>query len=79
LSTAPVPGVDDERARETAIRVERGFPQWMIMWGVYSQEFWAFARFDGPQAVIVHTADPDELARRMLGAEARAAGWHTPD
>jgi hypothetical protein len=78
VNAAPVPGEDDESARDTAARVERGFPRWMIMWGVYSQEFWAFARFDVPQGVIVHAADPGELARQMRGVEARAAGWNTP-
>jgi hypothetical protein len=50
----------------------------MVMWGVYSMEYWAFARFEAPQGVIVHAADPDELARQMRNIEVRTAGWNAP-
>jgi hypothetical protein len=78
MDTESGPGENDEQSRQIAAQVERDFPRWMVMWGVYSREFWAFARFEVPQGVIVHAPGPDELARQMRDIEARAAGWHIP-
>jgi hypothetical protein len=74
LNTIPSPDGSDETARQTAIQIEQDFPRWMVMWGVHSQEYWAFARFEVPQGVILHAADPNELARQMRDIELRAAG-----
>jgi hypothetical protein len=72
------PADNSAQAREIAAQIERDFPQWLVMWGAYSREFWAFARFELPQGVIVHAADPDQLVMYMRDSEVRAAGWNTP-
>ncbi len=48
------------------------------IWGVYSREYWAFACFDVPQGIMVHSVDPNELVRQMREVELReAAGRQT--
>jgi hypothetical protein len=50
----------------------------MVMWGAHSQEYWAFARFEVPRGVILHAADPNELARQMRDMELRTTGRQLP-
>ena len=71
-----MPAADDARARGLAAEIERQFPLWVVLWGVYSQEYWAFACFDVPQGIVVHSADPSELVRQMRQIELSFAARH---
>jgi hypothetical protein len=51
--------------RATAVRIGRDYPYWLVMWGAYSRQFWAYPLFDAPRGTIVHSANPDELARAI--------------
>lgn len=68
-----MPVDDDGHARDLAMQIERGHSQWVVVWGVYSREYWAFACFDVPQGIIMHSVDPNELVRQMREVELRAA------
>ena len=66
------PGYPGDRARrEQAARVEEVFPGWLVMWGPYTRQFWAFPRFAAPAGTIAQAADATALAgiiRRMQRA-----------
>ena len=62
---------DDEYGRQQhhiAEELERAHPSWMVLFGGYSQGFWAFPLF-GPGGVYFAHRDPRELQRRMIEAE----------
>jgi hypothetical protein len=65
---------DDERRRETAARIGLDFPRRLVMWGTYSRQYWAYPLFDAPAGTIVHSADPDEVARKMHAMQMENAG-----
>jgi hypothetical protein len=46
----------------------------MVMYGTYSQMFWAFPLFTARPGHYVGAADPADLDRQMTAAEA-ALGW----
>ncbi|HVB45353.1 MAG TPA: hypothetical protein VNF47_21980 [Streptosporangiaceae bacterium] len=48
-----------------AEKVMEVFPFWMVMWGEYTREFWAYPRFCAPAGTILHAADPGALAGMM--------------
>lgn len=52
----------DDDQRELARRIEQVFPQWVVLWGAYSRQFWAFPQFRVPRGTIAHAASPDDLA-----------------
>ncbi len=52
-------------SRETATRIEQDYPLWLVMWGAYSEEYWAYPRFDAPRGTILHSRDPNSLASEM--------------
>jgi hypothetical protein len=62
---------DDREQREIAARIGAAFPSWLIMWGAYSREFWAYPRFNVPKGNIVHSAAPGDLAAEMRHLQAR--------
>lgn len=64
----------DEGRRGTAARIGHDFPQWLVMWGMYSRQYWAYPLFDAPRGTIVHSADPDETARKMRAIQIQNAG-----
>lgn len=55
----------DSFCRRTAALIERDFPQWLVMWGPYSREFWAYPLFNAPRGTIAHSPNPNELASDM--------------
>jgi hypothetical protein len=55
----------DDQEHQTATRIERENPRWLVMWGVYSRLFWAFPRFNAPPGMIIAAPDPGELLSRM--------------
>jgi hypothetical protein len=56
---------DDRDERALAARIEQVFPQWLVMWGVYSRQFWAYPCFDVPRGTIAHAASPNDLVGMM--------------
>lgn len=62
--------------RETATRIEQDHPLWLVMWGAYSEEYWAYPRFDAPKGTILHSPDPGDLTSdmRAIQMSRRAAG-----
>jgi hypothetical protein len=62
--------------RETATRIEQDYPLWLVMWGAYSEEYWAYPRFDAPKGTILHSPSPDDLTSdmRAIQVSGRAAG-----
>ncbi len=68
----------DRERREQVARLAEVFPRWFVMWGPWSQQFWAFPCFDVPRGTIARSPDPSELAGRMRAVERFAmdgCGW----
>jgi hypothetical protein len=63
----------DPGQRELAARIERAFPRWLVMWGAYSRQFWAYPCFRVPRGTIAHAARPDDLAVMMRQIQRSAA------
>ena len=61
--TAPLLDPDQRRA---AARIAQHSPQWVVIWGTASREFWAFPVFQVPAGIIAHHGDPAVLTRQML-------------
>jgi hypothetical protein len=57
--------LDNEDARVMAGRLMGVFPAWLVLWGVYSREFWAFPRFAAHPGEVLHESDPNVLAGQM--------------
>jgi len=51
--------------RATADRLMAVFPHWLVIWGPYSREFWAFPCFDVSAGTVLHAADANDLAGMM--------------
>lgn len=66
--------VDDDTGRRIAGQLS-GSGEWLVLWGLWSRQWWAFPRFPGG-AGMVHAGDPDELVRQMREAALRA--WRSP-
>jgi hypothetical protein len=64
--------LDESEMRRIAERLQSDNPLWMVMFGVYSQEFVAFARFTAPNGSIVTARYPWALPDRMRDIERRA-------
>jgi hypothetical protein len=62
----------DADKRELAARIEQVFPRWLVMWGAYSRQFWAYPRFRVPRGTIAHAASPDDLAGMMRAIQQSA-------
>jgi hypothetical protein len=56
-----------------AARIEEVFPEWFVMWGAYSRQFWAYPLFDAPAGTIVHAASASDLAAMMRRVQRLAA------
>lgn len=69
----------DDQERQTATRIERENPQWLVMWGVYSRLYWAFPRFNAPPGMIIAAPDPGELLARMRRIEFAANPGHSAE
>jgi hypothetical protein len=55
--------IDDKRG--LAARIMQVFPAWLVLWGAYTGEFWAFRCFEAPAGTILHATDPSILAGQM--------------
>jgi hypothetical protein len=70
----------DEQSYETAWNIEQEHPHWMVVWGLYSRQYWAFPLLDVPPGTIVHAPDPVMLVAAIEEVELTAAhsaepGW----
>ena len=68
--TAPLLDPDQRR---TAARIAQHNPQWVVIWGTATREFWAFPVFQVPAGTIAHHRDPAALTRQMLQIQTAAA------
>jgi hypothetical protein len=59
--------------RRTAARIARHNPQWVVIWGTASREFWAFPVFQVPAGIIAHHGDSAVLTRQMLQIQTAVA------
>jgi hypothetical protein len=60
---------------EIAAAIMRDRPQWLVIYGVYSREYWAYALFRMRRRMIVHARYPDALIPRMDAAERKYRIW----
>ena len=63
----------DPDQRRTAARIAQHSPQWVVIWGTATREFWAFPVFQVPAGIIAHHGDPAVLTRQMLQIQTAAA------
>jgi hypothetical protein len=61
--------IDEEAAREIASRLEAEHPLWIVVFGVYTQQFVCFPKFEAPIGTMVVATYPDALPVRMRRAE----------
>jgi hypothetical protein len=61
--------IDEQAGREIASRLEAEHPLWMVVFGVYSQEFVCFPRFNAPSGTMLAAAYPGALPDRMRQVE----------
>jgi hypothetical protein len=59
---APEASTDDDTGRLVAQQLSRE-GDWLVLWGPWSRQWWAFPRFLG--GTVVHGGDRDELIRSM--------------
>ncbi len=55
----------DPDQRRTAAGIAQHSPQWLVIWGTATREFWAFPVFQVPAGTIAHHGDPAALTRQM--------------
>jgi hypothetical protein len=58
-----------EDMRRIAEKLEAENPQWIVLFGVYSQQFVAFPRFSVPSGTIVAARYPGAMPDRMRAVE----------
>lgn len=72
IRDAAMPAIDHSLQCETAARVEKAYPGWLVMWGPYYREYWAYPCFSVRQGTILHSSDPGELVREMRSVQMSA-------
>lgn len=70
------PLIDEEAAREIARRLEAEHPLWIVVFGVYTQQFVCLPKFEAPGVTILVAAYPDALPDRMRRAEEAVRQTH---
>lgn len=63
---------DDARHRRMAQRIERHFPDWLVMWCLYREEYWACPCFNVPPGTVVRSRDVNQLTRDMHAIQTSA-------
>jgi hypothetical protein len=61
----------EQQRRRTAEELQRDHPRWLVVYGIYTQQYVAFPLFDAPPGTVLSTADPGELVRQIQKIEAR--------
>jgi len=71
----------DEICRRAALRLQGEHPHWLIIWGAYSREFWAFPSLPVPRGTVVHAPHPVLLKDAICDVELAMAqavpGWQS--
>jgi len=65
---AAIEGYDDA-CREMARRIEKANPHWLVMWGTFSREFWAYPLLPVPSGTIMHAPYVEMLVTGMRKVE----------
>ena len=60
-----------------ARRLQQAHPGWLVLWGTYSREFWAYPTLPVPRGTILHSPDADTLATRIRETRLRSSS-HSP-
>lgn len=60
-----MPFAGDQVHQETAERIQRDNPHWLVVWGVYARQYVAFPLFDAPPGTVLYGRDPGELVSRI--------------
>jgi hypothetical protein len=63
----------DPTQRRAADRLQQRNPNWAIIWGTWSRQYWAYPRFHTAPGTLVHAADPATLLAHMRQAELTAS------
>lgn len=63
------PVISEEAGREIASRLEAEHPLWIVVFGVYTQQFVCFPKFQAPAGTMLAAAYPEALPDRMRRAE----------
>lgn len=61
--------IDEQAAREIASRLEADHPLWMVVYGVYTQQFICFPKFNAPYGAVLVATYPEALHDRMKTVE----------
>jgi len=62
----------DQARRGIAAEIGREHPRWLVLWGLYSREFWAYPCLPVERGTIVHAPDPEMLLTGMTEVEVMA-------
>jgi hypothetical protein len=62
----------DQMCHGVAAEIAREHPRWLVLWGLYSREFWAFPNLPVERGTIVHAPDPEMLLIGMTEVETMA-------
>lgn len=62
----------DRTCRGIAAEIGREHPRWLVLWGLYSREFWAYPRLPVERGTVVHAPDAEMLLAGMTEVEAMA-------
>ena len=68
----------EDEYRRTAASIERDNPLWIVIWGIFSREYWAFPKFNVPPHTILHARNPSQLAAQMRQVEREYLGAPAP-
>lgn len=61
--------ISEEAGRELASRLEAEHPLWIVVFGVYTQQFVCFPKFQAPIGTMLTAKYPEALPDRMRRAE----------
>jgi len=59
----------DPAQRRAAARLTERYPGWLVIWGTWSREFWAFPTFGVPPGTFVHAPTTTGLLALMTRTE----------
>jgi hypothetical protein len=65
--------IDPADHRDMAVRIERQYPGWLVLWSLYYREFYAYPCFSVPKGTILHYHDPERLVAEMFSVQKAAA------
>ena len=73
IQSTLAPGTNDDMLR-VARELESGNPLWIVVFGVYTQQFVGFPRFDVPSGTMAVAHYPGALTERMRAIEKEHSG-----